>query len=332
MRRIFHSIRRIIGGLLVLLIGFALPAACGWAEGGVCTSWLASADGQTVPVLRYDAESITAMADALNQCRALLPEAGQVYYIEVPTAQLAHMIRDASSEYIDWGSYLPQTLSAQISDGVHALDAMAILSPPLRRDEAIYFSTDHHWTPLGAWYVVAATMRARGVPVVAYDDFSYQTYSDFQGTLAETAASGETIDLILPIAPVRGARLRKDGTWASATILDYAIHGYAAYEPSFEEALYRIDTGFATGRAALVWGDSFSCVALPYLTPYYDRVFFQRIPNEADGQTPASLVNVLRDNGVQDVYIIVSTVSGVQSSATLAALNETFSSPAEVNP
>ena len=59
-------------------------------------------------------------------------------------------------------------------------------------EEAIYFKTDHHWKPLGAYYVYEAWAKEKGYEPLAIEDYEIETVSeDFLGTI-ESKVGGKT--------------------------------------------------------------------------------------------------------------------------------------------
>ena len=65
--------------------------------------------------------------------------------------------------------------------GVTPVDVYDALLP--HKDEAIYFRTDHHWQPLGAYYAAEAFANAAGVPFAPLSDYETVTKEGYTGSL-----------------------------------------------------------------------------------------------------------------------------------------------------
>ena len=75
----------------------------------------------------------------------------------------------------------------------------------------------------------------------------------------------------------------------------------------------KYDSGFSTGRNALVIGDSFSNAFLPYLLPYYDSVHRTDVRYHSDELSGGSVSALIDYYDIDDVYIILSYDNGVDS-------------------
>ena len=70
-----------------------------------------------------------------------------------------------------------------------------------------------------------------------------------------------------------------------------------------------------SGRSCLVIGDSFANCFLPFLTPYYETVHMTDVRKSYYDAANArwSISQYLADNGIDDVYFVLSTASGVNT-------------------
>ena len=66
-------------------------------------------------------------------------------------------------------------------DGVTGVDAYSELQS--HKDEAIYLRTDHHWSPLGAYYAAREFAREAGVPFKDLSSYRSHTVRNFVGTM-----------------------------------------------------------------------------------------------------------------------------------------------------
>lgn len=68
-------------------------------------------------------------------------------------------------------------------DGVNDVDLFPILEA--RKDEYIYFRTDHHWTALGAYYAYCAYCQSAGITPTPLSSLEKRSFNGFLGTLYE---------------------------------------------------------------------------------------------------------------------------------------------------
>ena len=120
-----------------------------------------------------------AYADVVNAYASRLPDT-RVYCMTIPTAVTF---------------YLPDTLSAwsgnerqgigniysHLKPVVTAIDLIPVLADHTSED--IYFRTDHHWAPLGAYYAAETFAREAGVPFLPLADYDTCTVNNFIGTM-----------------------------------------------------------------------------------------------------------------------------------------------------
>ena len=90
---------------------------------------------------------------------------------------------------------------------------------------------------------------------------------------------------------------------------------YAAYLGGTHSPFYVAETGFHTGRNALVICDSFGLAFVVYAAPYYDNVCLAdlRETNQSVTGGGASLREYIQQYDIDDVYFIVSRGCGINS-------------------
>lgn len=72
-------------------------------------------------------------------------------------------------------------LYALIDSAVHVVDLYMVMGEHV--DEDIYFRTDHHWSPLGAYYAARQFARVAEVEVPDLADFDVHTIEDYVGSM-----------------------------------------------------------------------------------------------------------------------------------------------------
>ncbi|MBE7045981.1 MAG: hypothetical protein E7396_01050 [Ruminococcaceae bacterium] len=119
-------------------------------------------------------------AEVVNEYKRQLGENVNVYCVPIPT----------SIEFYCPPSYKDQTISeldsinnilGNLEDGIKGVDVYTPLSKHC--DEEIYFRTDHHWAPLGAYYAAESFAKVAKVDFKKLDDYEKVVKKGFVGTL-----------------------------------------------------------------------------------------------------------------------------------------------------
>lgn len=293
------------------------------AEDATYYLYLIEQSGTKLENYDYPAENIMTFAKSLNHLRELLPEDGEVHYMQVPVAAVGVRLCVQRSRFAGWESTMEDALQSQVTNGVYIHNAPAILNDHLAAGEMdLYYFTDHHWSAKGAWYALEAIMQSRGMPVVSYEEYTYQ-----RKKMGENEYGREDwIEAMYPLNPVRGVVLKELDQERESMLINYKARNYMAYLNGTETPWRRFDTGYGTDRKALVICDSFGNAFVPYLLPYYDEVHMTDLrrdyfhPEEAGG----TFSELLAYHQIDDVYVILSTSNGINSSNSLDVFWETI--------
>ena len=152
-----------------------------------------------------------------------------------------------------------------------------------KKDEYIYYRTDHHWTTYGAYN---AFRHAAGIMGLDPDSVYYNALAvtaDFNGTLSgKSCTFGDEKDVISVWFP-------QDGTQPAANYVveyvDKQLKTTTFYDETFlsqkdkysvffggNHALVRIKSPTAENRRLLVLKDSYANCFLPFLAQYYRQI------------------------------------------------------------
>ncbi len=285
--------------------------------------WMLKTDGTKQLVYHYKPASIEKCMEGLNAIRATLPEDGTVHFVIVPVAQSANWWLRNPKTFSGWESNAEEYMEVLADDGVYIYNGPELLAPGLSKGEYLYYRTDHHWTPRGAYVVASAMLRRQGLPVTRYRDYSYKTNKGFLGSLytenptAAMRAMADEVEIPNSLAPVHSYVIRQ---LTKSKEIEYMANysNYIAYLQGTQTPWRRIVTGFTTGRNCLVMCDSFGNCFAPFLTPYYDEVHMVdlRKGNFTSEAAGASVGDYMREYGIDDVYVILSTASGLNYNYT----------------
>ena len=285
--------------------GAALPLA----QAVDASLWLIDSQGGTVILETYPADKLETRARILNEYRAELPADGTLHFINPPISTVANNVIRGS--YTDWGSDLEDALQPLVGEGVYIYDATDILRPYLFT-ERLYPINDHHWHPVSASLVADAMMARQGIPPVDYASYRYTMSSGLGGpfdtrTLAEMRVGVDDIPVMEPISPVESFVLTYLNTRTPSVFINHMAEGYRQYLGGTMKPWRLFETGFHTGRNALVIGDSFTNSFLPFLAPYYDQIVSTdyRDGNYLITESGANAAQYIDYYDVDDIYIVV---------------------------
>ena len=280
--------------------------------------WLENATGNKEVIRTYSPESMQNLARIINGYRAELPEDGYLSFVCAPVSAIANNIINGA--YTDWGSSVDDVLQPLVDEGVRIYDATDILRPYLH-EETLYPTVDHHWHPISASLVAKEMLQDQGV--VPNDYWEYQYYlSHIKGsgpfdrrTLESMEYSAERIPVLEPISPVNSYVLKRLTESAPSVFIDRASSNYREYLGGTSRPWRLFETGFHTGRDALVIGDSFSNCFIPYLVPFYDTIIstdFRDI-GYSTVEAGANAASYIEKYGVEDIYIVHCTYTDIDS-------------------
>lgn len=167
------------------------------------------------------------------------------------------------------------------SDGVTAIEVSAGLTA--RREEEIYFRTDHHWTPLGAYEAYSSGGKKLGYTPIPLESFNVEhASSDFLGTLYSkvlyNAFDADTIDLYsYPQGPkVLGVEFEDEkGVTAKES---YFFREFLEQKDKYSvycgenKPRITINTDAPGGKRLLIIKDSYANSMIPFLAQHYASI------------------------------------------------------------
>lgn len=177
------------------------------------------------PNMRYLCEFFEKYPD-LSFTLAIVPNAYEVLTEKLPYGSI----------WADEEAALQQLYSRTESmDNVEILD----LFTPLRakKEEYIYYRTDHHWTTLGAYYAAESYASKKGLVLPPYESMRLRQIDDFYGTnFSKAKKVGTLADTI---------------TYYDATVESVTINGEEK-SGLYDEAQWKVRDKYA----AFLWGNN----------------------------------------------------------------------------
>lgn len=268
-------------------------------------------------------------ANAVNRAASLLAGKAQVYDMIIPTSM---------------GITLPQSVrdTVKSSDQKSAIDYMYSLMLPevkkvdcygklmSKRDEYIYFRTDHHWTALGAYYSyreLMETMDRSPAELASFTEYRFDGYlGSFYSQSGKKPQLGATPDHVMAYAPTQLTDI-VTVTQTGATVNFPIIRdGNAMSESSKYLSFVGGDNPLGTminptitdGSSCLVVKESFGNAMVGFLTQNYQTVYvvdYRYIHKIYGGK----LTDFVNERAIQDV-IFVNNISATRSPSLVNAI------------
>lgn len=258
----------------------------------------------------YGSDSMaTAYAETLNDCASQL-SGTKVYSMVIPNHS-EFGVPERVRNYYEEPSQRENTMAVNntLSASITAVDIYDALN--LHNNEDIYFDTDTHWAPLGAFYAYEKFCEAAGVTPTTLDSFT-KTFSDFTGYLAYVTSEDvlnnnpDTLDLYDPKYNYT-CEISYDGQYFEETDSlnshDESL-GYAMYLHGDMGCVRITNHDLSTGRKLLVVKDSYGNAMGPFLGASFDEVHMADF-RYFEGDLPTYCT----EHGITDVLFAVNEMA-----------------------
>lgn len=175
-----------------------------------------------------------------------------------------------------------------------------------KKEESIYYRTDHHWTTRGAYYAYCQWAKSTGIQPLGEKQFQIKTVTDqFLGTLnakVNIYQKPDTIQIYEPLEEVSCLVNVNGESKNFDTIYDWSkLKTKDKYGVFFggNDGLIKVETDTKNSRSILVIKDSFANSFVPFLTSHYQKIVMVdlRYYNE-------NLENLIQDEGITDICIL----------------------------
>ena len=259
---------------------------------------------------QYTPETVSHVASVLNRYREALGENGRIFLVNSPASDVANDVLD-THRYADWGYDLDEAMQPLLERGVKIYNVPKLLEP--YRDEGALFSTsDLHWYVKTAWRVSNAFVEDLGYAPTDYYDYDYYLRDTIRnGPYTPEQLKDMTItreNLMVPriLSPVTASCITGLTQREPTEIYNFRQHGYTMYLGGAKGPYRLFETGFHTGRSALIISDSYAFAMAYYLFPYYDSILQTDLRNNNYklDLVGASIREYMEYYDVDDVYII----------------------------
>lgn len=211
-----------------------------------------------------------------------------------------------------------------LTNGVKAVDIYDNLN--LHRDEYLYFNTDTHWAPLGAFYAYQTFCQVAGVQEYPLETMEKTSVEGFSGYLAW--ATGEdclytypdTIDVYEPACSYTASISYDSATFTELDSMNSSDPdmGYSMIIYGDNPLFKIVNHDGATGRKLVVVKDSYGNALAPFLTPSFDEVHIIDF-RDFSGNLPAYCA----ENGITDV-LFFNNIMAANTYSQVETMNGMF--------
>lgn len=231
----------------------------------------------------------------------------QVVFLLVPTASLVYRDKlPAGAPLADEDAWMDD-IFLKTGQYANTLDVREIFEQ--KKDEYLYYRTDHHWTTNGAFWAYEAFCRQMGLSCFDRSSHPFYVVEDFYGTNYSSSRFWDTwpdsiiyypLDNAMTVYEVIGenqfeVRLRA-GLYDTEQLEGQNKYGMFLYGNHG----YNMVTGDGAGKL-LVVKDSFANCFVPFLTANYERIDVVDLRNY-----PYSLDSLIRENKYDNILLLYS--------------------------
>lgn len=260
-----------------------------------------------------------AYVEALNNYHKDLGDSVQIYSMTPATASeyyLPENFKDVNASQKE----TTDSISKRLDSSIKYVDVITELGNHSAED--IYLRTDHHWTPLGAYYAAREFAKAAGVDFKDISTYSKKDIPNFCGTLAAWAEDpnlfndSETFSYYVPsnydkcTTYYYDTSLNDTGTGAFFNqVGNPESNAYLTFMGG-DEQVVKVETNVRNGRKLMIVKDSYGNAVPGYLFGSFESIYVvdMRYFNK-------NLVNYIKQEGVTDLVFTMVTFSAVGGNA-----------------
>jgi hypothetical protein len=187
--------------------------------------------------------------------------------------------------------------------------------------EKMYFSTDHHWKPIGAYYAYVAFCKAAGFEPVPINKMDKRTKYNFLGSLYQHTLdpsvknNPDTMEYYIPKVTTTAVRYNAygyDKQSKSQVFAHYASGGntYSTFI-SGDAPMMRINTNVKNGKKAIVIKNSYGNAFAVYLISHYEEIWVVDFR-----YSKQNIIETIRKNKINDMIFALG-MYGAMSKGTI---------------
>lgn len=276
-------------------------------------------------------KSVNAFAedlDGIAQVYSMIPPTNGDFYTPVEVLNATPSVTKLQKPDID---YIAEHLSSKVKN----VDCYTVLQQ--HADEYIYLRTDHHWTPLGAYYASQEFAKAAGVPFLELNEenFEYRQVDNVVGSLysyAQGSAGGALLlndpDTFIYYVPNNDFKTYYYDT-SYENMFQYPFFltdqtGGMAYGTFMgaDNKIVRVETDVKNGRKLLIFKDSYGNAEPPFYMNSFEEIYV------CDTRFFAlNAIDFIKEQGITDVLFTMNTFSAAGQNCESIEVNRLGNGP-----
>lgn len=222
-------------------------------------------------------------------------------------------------KYKKYHSLNQRTLKAigdNLADGAIFCDVFDELDR--HKDQKLFFNTDHHWKPIGAYYAYVAFCKAAGKAPVPLDEMTKKVKYNFLGTLYQKTldptvrANADTMEYYVPKVASTAVYFSAYGfnNPRKTKVFYQSSSGGNTYSTFLggDVPLMKITTSNKNGKKAIVVKNSMGNAFTPFLTSHYEEIWVVDLR-----YSKHNILNIIRENKIDDMIFAVGMYAAMSS-------------------
>lgn len=184
-----------------------------------------------------------------------------------------------------------------------------------KKNEYIFYKTDHHWTTDGAYYAYKKLIKEMGFTPHSKNYFNVKKVTDnFYGSLYSKGGfrnlSPDSINLYVPKVDEKITVTYSDKATATNSLYDMnSLNKKDKYTVFFggNHSLIRISTNIKNNKKLLVVKDSYANCFIPFLTGHYNEIYVVDLRYYND-----NIKDLIKSNNINDMLVLYNATSFFQ--------------------
>ena len=187
--------------------------------------------------------------------------------------------------------------------------------------EKMYFSTDHHWKPIGAYYAYVAFCKSAGIEPVPLNKMEKKVKYNFLGSLYQhtrdlsVKKNPDTMEYYIPKVTTTAVKYTPYGfdNQTNSKVFYHTSSGGNTYSTFIggDAPLMRINTSVKNGKKAIVIKNSYGNAFTVYLISHYEEIWVVDFR-----YSKQNLIDIIRKNEINDMIFAIG-MYGAMSNGTI---------------
>ena len=265
--------------------------------------------------MAFDRNNVAAFTVVLNKFARCLPENGKLLFTAGISSYIVERYANAGQQVAFYGTW-DEIINGLSDDNVYAFDTAEILSKPVEEGAYVFFRTDNHWTPYGAYLVYREMVTQAGkTPCSYYDDFEITVEELFRGNYYRDNPTvymnvrPDVLELLVPKIHVEYRQITGKDTYEVIPWLNFNASEKDRYTiylsgPGGPWRYMECDNGQTEN--CLVITDSFGQTFMPFLAYNYKQVHYYDARHYNKGMVGYSIGEMIEKYNIQDIYVVVA--------------------------